>query len=317
MMHREATVKLTRTRPIPRSTPDPTDACAADQEALPGPGHRALDPRLLGGAGEAPDRNLPTVAERGRVLGGGAQTLDAATDLQASVEAHPDVLRSLHTLAVHVGAASVAVRHLAGEVATWRVETSIGRRGRRRPIPDLAHRVVAHFGDVDTPFSVHGHPKGRRQLRRGRRATFPEAARGAAGIPTRDPRELSAGHFQHTGRVGVGDVDVPLLVHGHPKRVRQLCRGGGAALPGEAVYASASERRDRPAGADLAHAPVLLVSDVDVPVPIDCHPGRGIQPGRGGRSAVPGEACLPRACERRDRPTGADFAHTVALYSAM
>src|SRR5205807_7028346 len=88
------------------SWPYRRDPGGVDQEALPGPDHRAGDPCLFGSAAEAPNRHLLSVAEYRRVLTGIADAARrrtrAAADLQLSVETHVHAVRGIQALAEHL-----------------------------------------------------------------------------------------------------------------------------------------------------------------------------------------------------------------------
>ena len=174
------------------------------------------------------------------------------------------------------------------------------RAGERRDRParaHLAHPVVREVGDVDVPLPVHRHPIRGAQLRRRRRATVAERRAATGERPDRPPW----GHLAHAG-APVEDVDVPLRIRRYPPRVGHRRRGRRSAVPGNARSACAGDRRDRPGGVHFAHALVVAIGDVDVPLPVHRHPVRGIQTRRGRRTAVPGKARYTRAGERCDRP---------------
>src|SRR4051794_9357258 len=99
----------------PPPSPHPPDARAADQEALPGPSHRARDAAQLRTTAKVPQADGPAVAEDRRALADVAETeRRPAADFEPPVEAHPHAVRSVQAPAPdRSGDARAPVVHLA------------------------------------------------------------------------------------------------------------------------------------------------------------------------------------------------------------
>ena len=109
---------------------------------------------------------------------------------------------------------------------------------------------------------------------------------------------------------GVGDVDLPRPIDGHPHRGERAAgrrsrrRRSAAARPGE--------NRERPTRRDLLHHVVVGIGDVDVPRPIDPHPPRREKRAARRRSRRR-RSVAARPGENRERPTRRDLLHHVVV----
>ena len=202
------------------------------------------------------------------------------------------------------------VEHRAGGLAAIAAVTVNSVAGERADIAvggDLAHAVIAEFGNVQIAGRIHRHAEGQVELRAACRAAVAAETRGAAAG---DRRNGAARDLAHAMVLRVGDIEIARGIDGQPLRTVELGAGRRAAVAGGTGGAGAGEGGDHALAIHAPHHVVRSVRDIRIARGIHGDAERRIDLRAGSRAAVARTAQQPVAGDRADIAAG-EFADAV------
>ena len=181
----------------------------------------------------------------------------------------------------------------------------------------LADAVVVQVGNEQIAGGTHHHPVRIIQAGIGGRPSVPgvtsyKTILVGAAIAGQRCDEAGGVHLADEAVLRVGNQQIAHGVHRHTGRIIEAGIGGGPSVPGISGRTIAGHRRDDAVDIHLAYDAVATVRNEQVAQGVHRHAVGLIQPGIGGRPAVPGVTGCAIAGHRRDDAVGVHLADDAA-----